>query len=550
MLRWACLTARRYSQKSGYFQPNSINKELILSVLNSTATKREAQTYLKKYGESSIRNHCLLMVRELVTQTPEKLDRFAITVKRMQMLGVKPIFMLYPYQDVERQAEMLESCLNNNGVRSIILPDALTRLVDGNYRSLVEYGAFCGLVPIIRPRIFDQKTCISSTATDIPELMGNFTAQTDCRIDKVVLLSPSGGISSGERHDNAHVFINLSQEFDRLTRSLTEDVESTRLRLVQGIESPADTLAPVSSLDKLQKTMKRYQEHLEDLQIVNRVLTRLPSTSTGLITDLSAASNLTRNNPLLYNVLTDRSLISSSLPRFKKSPTTNLSWYETVDGTNCDGESKDAALSTTVVKKGVNIKIYDYQTLTEHNSIGFPGAKPQDENSDAIAKVDLTKLKLIIEKSFGRELDLEHYLDRINGRIASIIVIGDYGGIAILTYEGPEEETFPYLDKFAVLPHLKGSLGISDVIFNLMFQKYPHELVWRSRKDNLVNKWYFQRSVGVLDLAIDLGNGDLQPSMFKLFFHGDDDHQRFFSNKDRLKTYAKYVRDIRPSWKG
>lgn len=51
-------------------------------------------------------------------------------------------------------------------------------------------------------------------------------------------------------------------------------------------------------------------------------------------------------------------------------------------------------------------------------------------------------------------------------------MIGDYEGIAILTYEGSEENSFVYLDKFAVLPHLKGSLGISDIIFNLMFKNF------------------------------------------------------------------------------
>lgn len=154
----------------------------------------------------------------------------------------------------------------------------------------------------------------------------------------------------------------------------------------------------------------------------------------------------------------------------------------------------------------------------------------------------------MIKASFGRSLDLSHYLNRINGRIASIIVIGDYEGIAILTYEGTTDRPFVYLDKFAVMPHLKGSLGISDIIFNLMFKKFPNELLWRSRKDNVVNKWYFQRSVGVLDLAMNLGDGDQKPSTFKLFYYGDPAKNNGFDELERLREYAFYVRDIQPSW--
>ena len=177
--------------------------------------------------------------------------------------------------------------------------------------------------------------------------------------------------------------------------------------------------------------------------------------------------------------------------------------------------------------------------------------RDSDKSSTTIPKankkLDLKKLKLIIDSSFKKSIDLTHYLNRINGQIASIIVIGDYEGIAILTYEGPPENQFVYLDKFAVMPHLKGSLGISDIIFNLMFRKFPQELIWRSRADNVVNKWYFQRSTGVLDLSLKLGPNDQKDSIFKLFYYGDPEIESFH-DINRLRDYAKYVRDISPSW--
>ena len=150
-----------------------------------------------------------------------------------------------------------------------------------------------------------------------------------------------------------------------------------------------------------------------------------------------------------------------------------------------------------------------------------------------------------------RSLDVRDYLNRINGRIATVIVIGDYEGIAILTYEGSEENRFVYLDKFAVLPHLKGSLGISDIIFNLIFKKFPNEVLWRSRRDNVVNKWYFQRSVAVLDLSVDLDpeHHDKQQSQFKLFYYGNPQYaSKALHDKGRLREFMKSVRDIKPSW--
>lgn len=530
----------------GYVQPNGLNKELILAVLNSTATKREAQNYVNKYGNGTIQNYCLVMIRGLLEQKPAVLTEFGVTVKRLKMLGVRPMFVLHPGCDLELQAQVLDFHLRQSQLQTVLLPEALARSPNGSYRSIAPYSSLGELIPLIRPKVFDEKTCISRPASDVPELMGTFAKKVDCHIDKVVLLSDFGGISSGERHDNAHVFINLSQEFGKLSKSLVQNINLLDAKISKGGEYSMDTMQLILNREKLEHINNRQHAHLEDLKIMDRVLSALPISATGIISTLSAASNLTRNNPLLHNVLTDRSLISASLPRFKKSTISDFSWYELPIDSEPVPDSKGAALITTVVKKGVNIKVFDYRSLNNENSLGLPGAT-DSPSCTATQKVDTRKLKIIIDQSFGRKLDLEHYLNRINGNIASIIVIGDYEGIAILTYEGPEGAKFPYLDKFAVMPHLKGSLGISDIIFNLMFQKYPTELVWRSRSDNVVNKWYFQRSVGVLDLSMDLGENNSKPSIFKLFFHGNGDEE-YFSDPERLKLYCTHVRDIQPSW--
>jgi len=120
-------------------------------------------------------------------------------------------------------------------------------------------------------------------------------------------------------------------------------------------------------------------------------------------------------------------------------------------------------------------------------------------------RIDFTRLLHLIEDSFGRKLDVQHYLSRIKDRIAGIIIAGEYEGGAILTWELPPSSAdnlssrpaIPYLDKFAVLRRSQGSGGVADVVFNAMVRDcLPNGVVWRSRRENPVNKWYFERSVG------------------------------------------------------
>jgi amino-acid N-acetyltransferase len=202
------------------------------------------------------------------------------------------------------------------------------------------------------------------------------------------------------------------------------------------------------------------------------------------------------------------------------------------------------------LKKGVDIKIFKNRLLTQYNSIGLPQKyHTKEAGKEADKKLDLNKMQNIIKESFGRELDLNHYLDRINGNIFMIIIIGDYEGIGILTYEKYNEGEIIYLDKLGVLPHLKGSLGISDLMFIEMFNRINDEsLVWRSRKVNVVNKWYFQRSKGTIDL------NKIDPdvdSIFRLFYYCNHNGKDMFTtlDKDSLKSLCREIRDIKPSWK-
>lgn len=553
-------------------QPNTASKRLILSVLNSTATKREAKDYLKKYSnEPSVVNHCLLFIRGLSGLNESTAMKLSGSIKRLRMLGLRPICVLPPGPFMDKEAELLDTMVTWAALKPLHLREALTETTNGSYRSLISSNSrlfddtVAGTVPIIKPYVYNESSASEYLSRDIVKFMRHFSEGSSLLIDKFFILNAIGGTPSPERNGNAHVFVNLSQEFESLKGSLEEQVYLSENRQPDS-EDLVDRMRLHIYEDMIVHREEELKEHIQDLELMNCVLSNLSSGSTGLITSIKSASVFTdTKNPLLYNLLTDRSLISSSLPRFKnKNAVQSHTAIKDEHDTDWDSgynmptnKINDAVFDTTVYKKGVDIKIFDYRKLTQHNSIGLPAEfiasnEPIPEDGGDF-KLDLNKMKHILDKSFNRSLDLSHYLRRINGRIASVIVIGNYEGIAILTYEGPEEKQFVYLDKFAVLPQLKGSLGISDIIFNLMFKKFPREVLWRSRKDNVVNKWYFQRSVAVIDLSTDLGNNDQVESNFKMFYYGDDgaNLEKFGSKgtfQVRLKEFARYIRDIKPSW--
>lgn len=612
-------------------------KEFIMAILNSTATKREAKDYLRKYASGDRFNACIIVLQDLFGPGSNKafpndsdfcsgygissdlLTGFTSTVTKLKSLGINPIIIIDEKTDKKRSyhsAKLLDDNFARNNLNSCICPELLTKknpLIDKTSETInksyrLSYPLYQTLlqeniIPIVQPIVYDENNSSMSLTRDLPnyvsvlvDLLSENSSfecaqnpkQKQLSIEKIFVLNKTGGIPSVDRNNFAHVFINLHQEYASIVKELNAKIEALESDSTSNTDEALQKRIQMTlNKGNLENKLDTYKQHLQNLDIMATGLQNLPLSATGVIASLESCCSFegeeysAKKNPLLYNVLTDRSLISSSLPMFKKTQNDNegdTKWYEMSltgdDKKNNVNPEECAYFYTTVLKKGVDVKLFTEKTLTQHNSIGLPpkywiresitnAHNANASNTGGIAKnfqlekpqfkLDMHKFLKIINSSFNRELDLEHYLDRINGNIAMIIIVGDYEGIAILTYEptspnsSSDIEQFPYLDKFAVMPHLKGSLGISDVIFDIMFKKFGHELLWRSRKDNVVNKWYFQRSCGSVDLAIDFGNGDVQrDNIFRLFYYGDS---KKFSNLKVLRKYAKYIRDIKPSWK-
>jgi amino-acid N-acetyltransferase len=291
-------------------------------------------------------------------------------------------------------------------------------------------------------------------------------------VDRIIVVDETGAIPSTKSPDRKHVFVNLAQEYSTLQEELRSSTDGS-----------------VS------------QRHASNLKLLRDALKILPHSSSALITSPLEAANTTRpvddgvstvgtrrqKNPLIHNLLTDKPAYSASLPSGRLG---------------FDMPSSPSATTSTFVKRGMPLAILPNPAAQAWTADSKPRLRLTDPS------IDLDRLVYLIDDSFNRKLDVEAYLKRVNDRIAGVIIAGEYEGGAILTWETPPgvddgdpSRLVPYLDKFAVLKRSQGAGGVADVVFNAMVRTcFPNGVCWRSRKDNPVNKWYFERSRGTFKI--------------------------------------------------
>ncbi|KAF2718655.1 N-acetylglutamate synthase [Polychaeton citri CBS 116435] len=352
-------------------------------------------------------------------------------------------------------------------------------------------------------------------------------------LDRIIVLDPAGGIPSKDRGDGSHVFVNLSQEYNEIFQGLIVDTQ-------QYPGSP--------------KSHKVYTQHARNLQVTQECLSMLPGSSSALVitpeeaasssqvsvgdeSDLVGTRTRKQKNTLIHNLLTNKPMVSSSLPAARMAQTDE------------DGhiQATSRVPGATLLKLGMPLTFVPPASRATGWLPPSRGLTSLDLEHDD--KVDFPRLLHLIEDSFRRKLDVRHYLHRITGSIAGLIVAGNYEGGAILTWETPTSlrhlspehperarRLVPYLDKFAVLQSSQGSAGVADIVFQSMVRTcFPYGVCWRSRKDNPVNKWYFERSAGTWQIP---------NTNWTMFWTGEgvvDDEVRF-------RDYVEVCRDVQPSW--
>ena len=370
------------------------------------------------------------------------------------------------------------------------------------------------LVPIAHSADSHRATNITADETLLALVQGMATPsahllpsapRVSLSVDRIIVVDEAGGVPSTKTTGMTHVFVNLEQEY----HSLQEELRSSN--------DPHVSLA-----------------HASNLRMLRKALAILPSGASGLITTPAEAANSSRaqsdlqmssvgtrrrKNPLIHNLLTDKPAHSSSLPSGRL------------------GQTSEPASSSTFVKRGMPLTLLPNPAAQEWTAEKQPWVKLTDP------RIDLERLIYLINDSFDRELDVDAYLRRVNDRLAGVIIAGDYEGGAILTWETPPgadpgdmSRLVPYLDKFAVLKKAQGAGGVADILFNAMVHScFPNGVCWRSRKDNPVNKWYFERSRGTWKI----------PDMNWTMFWTTPD---VMEGGRKWEDYEAVCRAVQPTW--
>lgn len=258
---------------------------------------------------------------------------------------------------------------------------------------------------------------------------------------RLMIISREGGVPSYARGGLPHLLINLDAEYDHIQETFQPAWQETN------------------------------PSALSNLALARTCLEYMPRSSSATMVSHRSPSSL------IANLITNKPAVSSSLPHAL-----------------LQGHSKLTASTPTLLRRGLPIRVI--RTIDE---------------------IDKFKMRQLLESAFKRTLDESAFYERLKTSLDFVIIAGDYAGTAIVTNEARADGQPPlsYLDKFAVLPNHQGDgtvdflwVALHDETYGLgtpfainanggkLGKGEGRDLVWRSRSDNPVNKWYFERSDG------------------------------------------------------
>ncbi|SNX87715.1 related to ARG2 - acetylglutamate synthase [Melanopsichium pennsylvanicum] len=330
-----------------------------------------------------------------------------------------------------------------------------------------------------------EATASTSSASSSADPLSQFVdGEVDMMPLRLMVINREGGIPSHARGGDPHLSINLASEYHQIKQSFVWD--------------------------------QTHPTALRNLDAISDCLSYMPQTSSGvLVTHRSPRS-------LIANLITNKAAHSPSLPH------------------RLLANKKDVRHTPTIIRPGLPIKVI------------------QDFN-----KIDLAKMTALLEASFRRKLNQEGYYQRLREQLDFVIVTGDYQGAAVVTKEyAPDDgrnsiEPIAYLDKFAVLPSLQGS-GTVDFLWGALRDEVQglglldalndnggrggygtgRDLVWKSRSNNPVNRWYYERSNGFVRIDTDAkGTG------WQLFWCDAEDKLARLSGERRLSASASNLEE-------
>jgi amino-acid N-acetyltransferase len=270
---------------------------------------------------------------------------------------------------------------------------------------------------------------------------GKNPADVDLTPLRLMIINREGGVPSYARSGFPHLLVNVTSEYDYIH----------------------DTFQP--------QWQSSNPSALSNLALARTCLAYMPPTSSAIMVSHRSPSSL------IGNLITNKPAVSSSLPHAL-----------------LQGNRKLTPSTPTLLRRGQPVRVVR-----------------------STADIDTTKMTALLEQSFGRNLDADAFYARLRSSLDFVIIAGDYIGAAIVTKE-PNllgSGSISYLDKFAVLPSHQGDGTVDFLWVALHDESYGlghpssanpnggrggvgegQDLVWRSRANNPVNKWYFERSSG------------------------------------------------------
>lgn len=569
-----------------YLSHSIPGKDLFLDVLDSSATRRDAKSYLKTFEKTSRpeivqtlselnrdngvnlgtlytqveklkpnKHVALVKIRDVEAIDNDVVQGLGRTISQLAQLGMTSVVVLSPSffsspahfsskfaaagAQVERIIDAIQASgeVRAQGLEQLV--EAFSETLDStktvpttsasrkqckiiNHQSLISL-LHRDIIPVI-PSIglcSAPMTHYTAVPADqiiralVREMLDLTESQSELlryqmgmvSLDRIIILDELGGIPAHNRHHGPHTYINLEQEFPSIKKYLSQG-------RTQGLNVEQSSI------------------HQQNLELLKDTLMLLPPSSSGIIaTPLEVAKSQSKapeqsagprvrtrrqRNTLIHNLLTDKPATSSSLPY----------------GRSAFSEYK--APSSTFLKRGMPVEI-----IPDPSHISWPKLltlKGSDPLSDG--RIDVNRLVRLIENSFGRELDVTHYFTRIRDQLAGLVVAGEYEGCALFTWESPPthpQVMVPYLDKFAVTKRSQGAgTSVADILFKAMVRDcFAEGVCWRSRSNNPVNKWYFERAKGTWKIP---------GTQWAMFWTTEN------ATQDDLKAYEAVCRHVIPSW--
>ena len=330
-------------------------------------------------------------------------------------------------------------------------------------------------------------------------------------VERIIIIDPLGGIPISRDARSADEFINLEEEYDDIFSTLKGRLLNDSNVPDNGNSMNNDIM---KSHNRASHRKTKICQHIRNLELVRNILNTLPSSSSALIASPAIVSTafskslleeeMTNGNyegtALIHNFLTNKPPLPVDMPF------SDLVGHELSE----EDETLKYSKHSSFIRRGTSLSIFP-QPKTQHWSFALTNSS---RLSPMPSTVNMERVRVLLENSFRRNLDMSEYFRRLQHNFAGVVIAGNYSGCAILTWERVEKSRFgrhvnlkasnkpvPYLDKFAVAKQYQGESGLASVIFSAIKNEvFGSGFVWRSRKTNIVNKWYFGRSVGTWKL--------------------------------------------------